>query len=80
MRAGTATRRCWSLPSRGPRPNAYPEDQGGRSAAIPYSQPGDYLVWPGPNSNSFIAYVLAAIPEAGIVLPPTAIGKDWRVD
>jgi hypothetical protein len=37
-------------------------------------------VWPGPNSNSFIAYVLSAIPEAGIALPPTAVGKDWRVD
>ncbi len=49
-------------------------------ARYPLSQPGDYSVWPGPNSNSFIAYVLAAIPEAGIALPPTAIGKDWRVD
>ena len=39
---------------------------------------GDYAVWPGPNSNSFVAYVLSAIPEAGIALPPTAVGKDWR--
>ena len=46
----------------------------------PYSRTWDYSVWPGPNSNSFVAYVLAAIPEAGIALPPTAIGKDWRVD
>ena len=37
-------------------------------------------MWPGPNSNSFTAYVLSAIPEAGITLPPTAVGKDWRVD
>ena len=37
-------------------------------------------MWPGPNSNSFTAYVLGAIPEAGIALPPTAVGKDWRVD
>jgi hypothetical protein len=49
-------------------------------ARYPYNRSGDYLVWPGPNSNSFVAHVLAAIPEAGIVLPPTAIGKDWRVD
>jgi hypothetical protein len=49
-------------------------------ASYPYRRSGDYHVWPGPNSNSFVAYVLAAIPEAGIVLPPTAIGKDWRVD
>lgn len=49
-------------------------------ASYPFSRPGDYAVWPGPNSNSFIAYLLEAIPEAGIVLPPTAIGKDWRAD
>ena len=49
-------------------------------ARYPFTQPGTYTVWPGPNSNSFVAYVLAAIPEAGIVLPPTAIGKDWRAD
>ena len=49
-------------------------------ARYPYSRSGDYSVWPGPNSNSFVAFVLSAIPEAGIALPPTAIGKDWRVD
>jgi hypothetical protein len=49
-------------------------------ANYPYKRSGDYSVWPGPNSNSFVAYVLAAIPEAGIALPPTAVGKDWRVD
>jgi Protein of unknown function (DUF3750) len=49
-------------------------------AHYPHNRPGAYSVWPGPNSNSFVAYVLAAIPEAGIVLPPTAIGKDWRAD
>jgi hypothetical protein len=49
-------------------------------ARYPFTQPGTYNVWPGPNSNSFVAYVLSAIPEAGIVLPPTAIGKDWRPD
>jgi hypothetical protein len=46
----------------------------------PYNHYGAYSVWPGPNSNTFIAYILSAIPEAGIVLPPTAIGKDWRAD
>jgi hypothetical protein len=47
-------------------------------ARYPYKRYGDYSVWPGPNSNSFVAYVLAAVPEAGITLPPTAVGKDWR--
>jgi hypothetical protein len=49
-------------------------------ARYPYNYAGGYSLWPGPNSNSFVAHVLAAIPEAGIALPPTAIGKDWRVD
>ncbi|MCK0196826.1 DUF3750 domain-containing protein [Ancylobacter sp. 6x-1] len=48
--------------------------------AYAFARPGDYHVWPGPNSNSFIASVLAAIPETGATLPPTAIGKDFPVD
>jgi len=47
-------------------------------ARYPFNRPGGYAVWPGANSNSFIAYLLAAIPEAGIALLPTAIGKDWH--
>ncbi len=38
---------------------------------------GDYNAWPGPNSNTFVASVLAAVPEARAALPPTAIGKDF---
>ena len=64
----------------GPAGRAAGRENSAAVARYPLSQPGDYSVWPGPNSNSFIAYVLAAIPEAGIALPPTAIGKDWRVD
>ena len=41
---------------------------------------GDYRAWPGPNSNTFVQTVLAAVPESGAVLPPTAIGKDFPVD
>jgi hypothetical protein len=41
---------------------------------------GDYRAWPGPNSNTFVQAVLAAVPEVGAVLPPTAIGKDFPVD
>jgi len=35
-----------------------------------------YWIWPGPNSNTYIARILA---YAGVkaVLPGTAIGKDW---
>ncbi len=49
-------------------------------ARYPSNDWGSYRVWPGPNSNSFVAYVLGAVPEAGIALPPTAIGKDYRQD
>ncbi len=41
---------------------------------------GDYRAWPGPNSNTFVAAVLEAVPEVEAVLPPTAIGKDYPWD
>ena len=41
---------------------------------------GDYRAWPGPNSNTFVATVMAAAPEIRATLPPTAIGKDYPVD
>jgi hypothetical protein len=44
----------------------------------PYRTFGDYRVWPGPNSNTFVAHVLESVPELGAALPPTAIGKDWQ--
>lgn len=46
--------------------------------AYPYSGRGDYTIWPGPNSNSFVAYVLRAVPELEVVLPPEAVGRDFR--
>lgn len=41
----------------------------------PYAE--TYRIWPGPNSNTFIAHVLRAVPELRVDLPPTAIGKDY---
>jgi hypothetical protein len=41
---------------------------------------GDYRAWPGPNSNTFIAAVLDAVPEMRVSLPPTAVGKDYPYD
>ena len=43
-----------------------------------YRNDGDYRMWPGPNSNTFIAAVLRAVPELATTLPPNAIGKDFR--
>ncbi|MDB5314533.1 MAG: hypothetical protein JWO24_377 [Rhodospirillales bacterium] len=49
-------------------------------AAYTWRNRGDYRAWPGPNSNTFVAAVLAAVPEADVVLPPNAIGKDYPFD
>ncbi len=44
-------------------------------AAYPY--PSSYRTWPGPNSNTFTAWVGRQVPELRLKLPPTAIGKDY---
>jgi hypothetical protein len=46
--------------------------------AYDYNQAGDYRIWPGPNSNSFTAAVLRAVPELKVALPANAIGRDFR--
>lgn len=43
-----------------------------------FAEAGDYRIWPGPNSNSFIAAMLRAVPELGVALPPNAVGRDFR--
>jgi hypothetical protein len=47
-------------------------------AAYPYRNGGDYRVWPGPNSNTFVAWVVSRVPELQVALPPTALGKDFH--
>ena len=42
-----------------------------------YPYPDQYHVWPGPNSNTFTAFVTREVPELRVDLPPTAIGKDY---
>ena len=49
-------------------------------AAHAYPWAGDYSAWPGPNSNTFTAWILRAVPELEVDLPPTAIGKDYSGD
>ena len=46
--------------------------------AYPYQH--EYKTWPGPNSNTFTAYVARRVPELRLDLPPTAIGKDFLGD
>ena len=36
-----------------------------------------YKMWPGPNSNSFIAWIGLKVPELNLALPAKALGKNW---
>jgi len=47
------------------------------TAVAEYPYPDRYHIWPGPNSNTFVAFVLRKVPELRVDLPPTAIGKDY---
>lgn len=47
------------------------------AAAKSYPYQNTYRLWPGPNSNTFISYIIRHTDELGVELPPTAIGKDW---
>ncbi len=46
-------------------------------ARYPYAGGGAYRVWPGPNSNSFVAWVVRNTDGFAVELPPAAIGKDF---
>jgi uncharacterized protein DUF3750 len=43
-----------------------------------FANSGDYRIYPGPNSNTFVAAILRAIPEMKTTLTPNAIGRDFR--
>ena len=46
----------------------------------PYKRQGSYGVWPGPNSNTFIAWIARQVPELNLEMPANAIGKDYLGD
>ena len=46
-------------------------------AARAYPHANEYTMWPGPNSNTFTAWIARSVPELKLDLPPTAIGKDY---
>jgi hypothetical protein len=48
-----------------------------QAAVAAYPYPWAYRTWPGPNSNTFTAWVGRQVPELRLKLPPTAIGKDY---
>jgi hypothetical protein len=43
----------------------------------PHNIKGAYKLWPGPNSNTFVASILRAVPEIDAVLPSNAVGRDY---
>ncbi len=47
------------------------------AAAASYPFDREYTMWPGPNSNSVIAWVGLEVPELGLDLPTKALGKTW---
>ena len=42
-----------------------------------YPYANDYTLYPGPNSNTFVAYIIKDVDEIKTELPPHAIGKDY---
>jgi Protein of unknown function (DUF3750) len=73
----------------GARPELLVDIRGARAtAAIPrieaavasYPYEHEYGLWPGPNSNTFTAYVGREVPELAMDLPTTAIGKDFPIN
>ena len=75
----------------GARPEIVADIRGARAGAAipkiatairdyPFAEHGSYRLWPGPNSNTFVASVLRAAPELEVAMPPEAIGKDFRID
>src|SRR5713101_5597369 len=44
-------------------------------ASYPYAN--RYAVWPGPNSNTFTAYLARHVPQLHLAMPSNAIGKDY---
>jgi Protein of unknown function (DUF3750) len=47
-------------------------------STYPYQR--QYNLWPGPNSNTFVAYVARHVPELRLDLPASAIGKDYPIN
>jgi hypothetical protein len=48
-----------------------------QAAVAAYPYPSSYRTWPGPNSNTFTAFVARSVPELRLALPSIAIGKDY---
>jgi len=48
-----------------------------KSVVEKYPWANEYRVFPGPNSNTFIAWIGQQVPKMGLTLPLTAVGKGY---
>ncbi len=46
-------------------------------AEYKWQKRGDYTLWPGPNSNTFVASIIRAVPGFEAETPTTAVGRDY---
>ncbi|MCG8594817.1 MAG: DUF3750 domain-containing protein [Kiloniellales bacterium] len=88
-RGGTAVVSGTGAPDRhwfGAKPKLYLDLRGPEAEALidrietaveSYPFKNSYRSWPGPNSNTFTAWIARKVPELGLELPPTAVGKDY---
>ena len=86
---GSAVVSGYGVPDRnwyGAKPQIYQDIRGAdaqmlipkiTAAVNSYPHAHRYVLWPGPNSNSFVAHVAREVPGLAVDLPPTAIGKDY---
>lgn len=42
-----------------------------------YPYANQYRIWPGPNSNTFMAHIGREVPDLELTLPNLAVGKDY---
>ncbi len=73
----------------GARPELYADIRGAEAEALiptieqavqSYPYATEYEAWPGPNSNTFTAWVIREVPGLDVALPSNAIGKDYLGD
>lgn len=46
-------------------------------AAQQYPYGNVYKIWPGPNSNTFVAFIARRVPKLRLVIPGNAVGRDY---
>ena len=88
-RRGTALRIARDTPDRkwfGAQPRILADLRGAQAEAVAakvddaarrYPYPKEYRAFPGPNSNTFTAWIAEEVPELNLRLPLRAVGKNY---